>query len=47
MKGSSSRLTVRSGAVPPQKNLSSGRAKPCILNRRARLNEGFLGFGAA
>ena len=38
---------MRTGAVPAQKNLSSSRAKWCILNHRARSNEGFLGYGAA
>ena len=36
---------MRSGAMPPQKNLSSSRTKQCILNRRARPKEGFLGYG--
>ena len=43
---SSSSLTVLSGIVPPQKNLSRGRAKRCILTRWARPKEGFLGYGA-
>ena len=38
---------MRSGAVPPKKNLSSGRAKQCILTRRARPKEGILGYGVA
>ena len=45
---SSSSLTVRSGTVPPQKKtFQARRAKRCILTRRARPKEGFLGYGAA
>ena len=45
--GSSSSLTVRSGTVPPQKTFQARKAKRCILTRRARPKEGFLGYGAA
>ena len=38
---------MRSGTVHSQKNISSGRVKRCILTRRARPKEGFLGYGAA
>ena len=45
--GSSSSLTERSGTVPPKKTFQARRAKRCILTRRARPNEGFMGYGAA
>ena len=44
--GSSSSLTVRRGTMPPQKTFQVCKAKRCILTRRARLKDGFLGYGA-